>query len=531
FKVFDNGKQQAITVFREVVNRPPAISPAPLPVDTFSNLQERSGEVAPSVTVILLDALNTPAGDQSYAREQVVRFLERLQPNDRVAIYVLSSRLRILHDFTSDIAPLLKAVRDYPGEIETQLHAMVRMAKVVPGTGLTEQGSGGNVANAAGPTGNMEAELGNAAVSPGVASVAAQVGAANAAMRHQRQVERDAYTAQRVKLTSDALIAIANHMAGLPGRKNLVWISGGFPMWGSLERGLHPNSPDHSAGEQHPHNAWVARTVQALNNVNLAIYPVDARGLMASSNVKSAHENVVTGDFNLISNGVTAMKALARHTGGRAIYDTNDIAGSIRRVVENSKVTYVLAYYPQNVQWNGEYRKITVRVDRPGLSLQYRHGYAALSGKEQAAANGNAVLQAAVASPLDATGVGFTVRMFPEGHEKSAARGPFFMHFLVDMHDVTFTERKGHWDGKLTLVTDELGPQGQTLNTVSLAINFHLKPKTYKRYLSKGLGFRERVPFAILPNAVRLRIVLRDDPTGAIGSLSVPLARVMRRQG
>jgi len=531
FKVFDNGKQQTLTVFRELVNRSPAVSPAPLPADTFSNLQERSGEVSPSVTVILLDALNTPTGDQSYAREQVVRFLEGLQPNDRVAIYVLGARLEILHDFTSDIAPLLKAVRDYPGQIVTQLHALVEMAKVVPGAGLSEQGSGGDVANAAGPGGNMEAELGNAAVSPGAASVAAQVGAANAAMSHQRQVERDAYTAQRVKLTSDALIAIANHMAGLPGRKNLVWISSGFPMWGSLERGLHANGPDHSAGEQEPHNSWVARTVQALNNVNLAIYPVDARGLMGSSNVESAYENISTGDFNLVNNGFSAMKALARHTGGRAIYDTNDIAGSIRRVVENSKVTYVLAYYPQNVNWNGEYRKITVRVDRPGVSLQYRHGYAALSEKEQSAANGNAALQAAAASPLDATGVGFTVRMFPEGDEKRATRGPFFMHFLVDMHDVTFTQRKGHWDGKLTLVTDELGPQGQTLHTVSLAINFHLKPNTYKRYLAKGLGFREQVPFAIQPNASRLRIVLRDDATGAIGSLTVPLDRVMRRHG
>lgn len=531
FEVFDNGKPQAISVFRQVVSRPPTVSPKPLPVDTFSNLQERSGAVAPSVTVILLDALNTPAMDQAYARDQVITFLKHLKPNDRVAIYVLGSQLMILHDFTSNIAPLLKAVHDYPGQIITQLHAMVKMPKAVIGGGVSEHGSGGSVASAVGPGANIAAELGSAVGSPGANSVGAQVAAANAAMRHQRQVEREAYTAERVKITSDALIAIANHMAGLPGRKNLVWISDGFPMLGGLDRGLHANRPDNSAGEQGSHNAWVARTVQALNNVNLAIYPVEASGLTAASSVELTQENVATGHFNLVNNGVSAMRALARHTGGRAIYDTNDIAGSIGRVVNNSKVTYILAYYPNNVKWNGEYRKIKVRVDRPGVRLQYRHGYAALSEKERSAATGNAALDAAVASPLDATGVGFTVRMFPDGDQESATRGPFFIHFLVDMHDVTFTQRKGHWHGKLTLVTDELGPQGQTLQTVSLAVNLRLRPATYQRFLDKGLGFRERVPFPIMPDASRLRIVIRDDSTGAIGSLSVPLDRVMNLHG
>lgn len=119
FKLFDNGKKQTITVFREVENGPAAGSLTSLPADTFSNLWERSGDVASSVIVILLDALNTPAMDQAYALRQLIQFLERIHPNDnsQIAVFVPGARLEVLHDFTDDSSPLLRTVRQYRGRL------------------------------------------------------------------------------------------------------------------------------------------------------------------------------------------------------------------------------------------------------------------------------------------------------------------------------------------------------------------------------------------------------------------------------
>lgn len=510
FRLFDNGKAQTIAVFQEVVNRPSTVSSKPLPLDTFSNLRERSKDVAPSVTVILLDALNTPATDQAYAREQVIKFLGRLHPSDKdqVAIYVLGERLKVLHDFTADITPLLQTVRQYPGQIVSQLNAMANLPRLPTGA------SRGSADRWAREFNQME--------------------------NHSEQLELDSYHRQRMKMTSEALIAIANHLAGFPGRKNLVWISGGFPMSGSLNgRGYRTGRGLGGVGRKtNSQNIWVARTVKALNNVNLSIYPVKAGGLGNTALLQRSVENgsfesrIASGEpAAVVDDSFDTMKAFARRTGGHAIYDTNDIAGSIRQVIDDSKVTYILAYYPQGVKWNGEYRKIKVRIDRPGMHLRYRHGYIAIPEKARPAANVDAALETVLVSPIDATGLGFTVRMFPNGGAQSARKGPFFVHYLVDMHDLTFKRRKRYWDARLTLVSDELGPHGRNLKSVSLTIRLHLKSRTYKRFLATGLGFRQRVPFPILPNAAQLRFVIRDDATGTIGSLSVPLDRVMHSRG
>src|SRR5579871_2777558 len=109
FAVFEKGQEQKISVFSKEVNQAPAANLAPLPDGVVSNrlANAKSGGTAHlvalpnSLTVILLDGLNTKFSDQHYAKEALVKFLNQLQPGDRVAIYTLSNGLRILHDFTS----------------------------------------------------------------------------------------------------------------------------------------------------------------------------------------------------------------------------------------------------------------------------------------------------------------------------------------------------------------------------------------------------------------------------------------------
>ena len=76
-----------------------------------------TGDSPANITVILLDALNTSFSDQAFANGRVVKFLQQLQPQDRIALYTLGTRLRILHDFTYDASSLLDALKGYRGQL------------------------------------------------------------------------------------------------------------------------------------------------------------------------------------------------------------------------------------------------------------------------------------------------------------------------------------------------------------------------------------------------------------------------------
>ncbi len=507
FKVIDDGKPQKITVFRVETNQPPPTLPK-LPSNAFSNYAERAGYAPPSVTVVLLDALNTPFAAQAYARQQVFKFLDQLQPNDHVALYALSNRLLILHDFTTDAAALVDVLHHYRGRDVNELHS----AKDAVSGGYFGQPSDGGISSP-----DASAGLPGPMAGAGPAALDALLGQwLDVVQQHQEGY----YDTQRVSITTDALIAIADHLRGLPGRKSLIWVSGGFPMWSNLDRMLRPNA----FTDQQDFHSPMARAARALNNVNLAIYPVDARGLMTTPEYDVRRERITAHTSTRFQDNFVTMDELAERTGGRAFYNNNDILGSIRRVVDDSSVTYVLAYYPQNVKWNGEFRKIKVQVDQRGVRLQYRHGYSAMPQENAPAGERNGTLDAVVESPLDATGIGLAVQML---RDKSASEPSYLLRLQVDPKDITFEQQGGLWVASMTLVTDEFGPRGENLKGVSQKVQLHLKPDTYQKILAEGMGFGARLQFPILYNAERLRVVIRDDPTGRMGSANVPLDRAL----
>ncbi len=126
FVLRDNGKTQEIRIF-SVESKDQLYAPAAqLPPNVFSNrLEQRSGAPA-NVTAILLDGLNTKWGDQAVARQQIIRYLERLQPQDRVGLYTLGrehphpARLHHRRDHASEIArPLPQPLHVRPGHRRT----------------------------------------------------------------------------------------------------------------------------------------------------------------------------------------------------------------------------------------------------------------------------------------------------------------------------------------------------------------------------------------------------------------------------
>jgi VWFA-related protein len=117
FVLLDNKRPQEIQLLSAETNLRRDQPQSPLPPDTFTN---RLSEHA-SVTVILLDALNTEFADQALTRKQVLKFLEHLRQQDRVALYWLGNNLYVLNDFTTDVASLREAIARSRGESNRDL--------------------------------------------------------------------------------------------------------------------------------------------------------------------------------------------------------------------------------------------------------------------------------------------------------------------------------------------------------------------------------------------------------------------------
>jgi VWFA-related protein len=434
--LLDEGRPQRIAVLSYKGGVQPAPT-QPLPPNTFSNRHEPTSQLPGSVTVILLDALNTPFTAQAYARESILKVLGRLSPDDQVALYILSSRLNVLQDFTQDHATLLEALDRYSGHYS-----------------LAQAGSSREPVR----TGNsvVDNDKGDESVT-------------------------NYYMGRRIELTSQAIIAIANHLASVSGPKNLIWLSDSFPVSMSLTR--------------------------ILNQIDMAVYPVDPCGLVAP--------------FRMVSDcpiepETEAMRGLAKLTGGRAFYNTNDVEGSVRTALDDRRSSYNLGYYPDHGKWDGEFREIKLKVNRPGLQVRLRNGYFAVPDRSPSRKDLPAVIEEAFMCPLESSGLGLTasVQLGPQRDEA-------IFSIKVDTHEMRLDDKAGHWRGSLKVIFRQLDANVRAVSSSEINLGLNLEKSTYARAMRDGLEITKQV--VIAPRTKTLRVLVLDMASGAIGTVSVPV--------
>jgi VWFA-related protein len=493
FRIFDNGQEQKMAFFSKVDARVvPVAGPPPSP-NTWTNRGPERGAAA-NVTLILFDALNTRIQDQAYAREQIVRFLSQIHPDDRVALYTLGRDLRILHDFTSDARSLLRVLSHYKGY-----------------NGPEIRDSDPDVPN--------EYSVGNALAGGGGAGAAA----IEAFLAGQDEVLSQYQTINRALRTADALEAIATHVAAVPGRKNLVWISGGFPFTIGFDTiSARPGTPEL---EDRNFLEEVQRAARALTDANVAVYPVDAHGLVlnmtAATRMPAPYRRGFSDPTPTMSEdqrAIQTMDEFAARTGGRAFYRTNDFSAAIRAAIDDSKIIYSLAYTPTHNEWNGKFRPIKVESRRPGVRLRYRSGYFALPDRELDARQREHMVAQAEWSSLEATEINLSVYAVA-----ATVQGKPAMKFVltVDPADVRFTEQEGRHAAELQLVTVQKAEDRHTIFGDSHDLSLRLKEDSYQDVLAKGL--RVSAGVVLDPAATDLRFVVLDAGTGRLGSVDVPV--------
>jgi VWFA-related protein len=466
FTVFDEGRPQQLAFFRTETARAAGAPAQPLPPNVFSNQISAAPNGA---TVILFDGLNTRLADQSYARQQIVRFLQQLKPEDHVALYVMGRGPRVLQDFTTDSAALTNALAGYKS----------------------------------GAPASLEAPLYDPAVS-GPAHFEAWLGELTFGLY-------DYYGEDRAFRTVRALIAIADHLESIPGRKNLIWVSGSFPV--SIG-GASVAAPRRSGLGKREATSEVERAARAVSKANLAIYPVDARGLMANQEyagpfTRPELRNPDTAEF-------ANMRMLAERTGGRAFYNNNGLTTALRRAADDARVTYTLGYYPSHKDWKGRFRKLEVQVKRPGVELHYRRGYFAQPDEPVDSWYRERVLEAALWSPVDATGLGLTLQV------KRASAGTLDLVLQVSTRDIAFRRKEDRWECGLDVWLVQLDRKERQIKTDARVNDLRLDQATFDRAREAGgLVLLEHLSPA--PEALLLRVLARDVATGALGSLTVPL--------
>jgi VWFA-related protein len=483
FEILDGGHRREIAFFSMVTAKSaPAQPAAHTPANVFSNRAGARSETPTTATVLLLDGLNTDLRSKELVKEQTLRFLSKVDPNDKIAIYALGRELHIVHDFTDDREHLAKILARYRG-----------------GEAAEMRGS--------------EVDLTNV-LDPFIKDI----------MQNAATNEATFRDTVRGTTTLSALQAIANHLTTIPGRKNLIWVTGSFPFY----PGFKVTTGRYGARLSHNFSEQVERTARWFNDANMAIYPVDARGIFdpyksygadtkQSSNIR---EESLKSPFH--PDNFDTLKVMADRTGGVAYHDTNDLAGAIRRATEDAQVSYTLGFYPPAESLDGRYHEIKVQIHRKGVQSRYRKGYFANVEPPSAPETRAAALRDAVWSPLESNAVEIVVRA-----DRTGKADPPTLALGIGINPMTFTIQpsKDGYAGALDIVLVESDAQGKVLRSMKHNLEVNLTRERYAARKDEWLTLHRTMDTA--PGAALLRIIVQDISTGALGSVHLQLSKLL----
>lgn len=465
FVLRDERRPQKIAFLNGRGAEPPP--PPKLPAGVYSNL---ASSEPTTMTVVLLDALNTEVYDQIYAKQQLLKFLQQLNPDDAYAVYMLGLRqLRVVQAMTTDHAQLLAAIGGTKAEINPEL---------------------GGATYEIDPTNN-----------PNINFVVQQM--------TDRSVQFVAD--ERARRTARALQLLALHLSRYPGRKNLIWFSGSFPFTLDLDL-LQLREPSRSSFRE------ITEAAQALNDSNVAVYPVDARGLMAPAmpNVVGPRGVQPTGlDLGIAEH--ESMELLAERTGGQAFFNRNDVQKAIREAIDRSSFAYTLGFYPDHTKWDGKFHELKLECVRKGVHLIYRHGYFAFPERPDNAGGADAGLQLAARSGVDARGLGLIVRVVPDAKDTRAVT----IYILLNDPDVKLHQEGDKYIGHVDVYIVQRSRTGVLLDANKKALNFHFTPAEYENFEQSAIKITEGGK--LNDSADSIVVVARDGATSQVGSVNVPV--------
>jgi hypothetical protein len=317
-----------------------------------------------------------------------------------------------------------------------------------------------------------------------------------------------------------ALNTLASALGGYPGRKNLIWVSDGFPI--TLFPEIIEDNPDpfcplpvQGCANGNPNigqnpsfgrggkdfEEAVEKTANALMNAQIAVYPIDESGVLKDNKI----------------NTIQTMRALADRTGGKAFYNSNNVELGIRTSLDDGSTYYTLEYYPANKTWDSKFRKIEIK-GKQNVSLRYRQGYYALDPNIKNKDTEKALAQTFWdALSLDAPSA--TSVLFHAGVAPSPSKGQqVTVSFAIDPRTLAFEHKAdGLEHAQVSCAVAAFSDKGAPVKQESTTWNAAVKADEFEKMM-KGAQFPCKQTLDLKPGSYNLTLGVLDRNSKLIGT-------------
>jgi VWFA-related protein len=492
FSVFENGKPVTVSAFEELTaESAPLVAPATKP-GQFRNLSLDDPKPR-NIVVIALDTVNTPFLDQTYGRRELIKFLARNISSGEVLslMIITSSGLKVVQGLTGDPAVLANALKRVSGEI-SQMETTTDDAQVDAASGVADVPAMSSPNSE--PTNSIQAFV-----------------------AHGDAVEAQFRQANAIETTMNGLLGIAWALSGVPGRKSLIWATGGFP--------FTIDSPASVPGGYL--SVLYERAMLALNEAQISVYPVDIRGLLNTSFYDASRSGSVTGrnaQQQLINRAwlqqskFDTLNDFAEMTGGKAFYNTNDLAGSFRRAADDGSSYYMLGYYLDTHNNKPGWRKLQVKVDKKDTEIRARNGFFVTNATMNPLLCRNTDMKNALQSPIEGTGVPLTVQWVNQATDGNKQKATFAAQ--LPGGGLSF-DPAGRDQLNFEFAAVAYDKYGKVSGEVSNSYAPVVPEAQLASVKTNGMAIRNAIDLA--PGKYTVRFVIRDNVTGKVGSVTAPL--------
>lgn len=306
-----------------------------------------------------------------------------------------------------------------------------------------------------------------------------------------------------------ALQTAAKMLGQLNEKKSLIYFASGLRL-----NGLDNQAQLHA-------------TIDSAIRAGVSFWPVDARGLVANAPLGNAtqgspgNQGMYSGAAALaVSNNFQqsqdTLYALAEDTGGKALFDNNDLTRGILQAQKNFSSYYILGYYTTNTTQDGKFRRIRISLD-PALnaSLDYRQGYYAgkLFGKFTTADKERQLEDALM---LDDPITELTIAMEIDYFQLN--RAEYFVPVIVKIpgRELALAKRGGAEHTLIDFIGEIKDSYGTTVTNVRDKVNIKLSDATAAELAKRPIEYD--AGFTIFPGKYTIKFLARDDETGRIGT-------------
>ena len=489
FQIQASGKSKKLALFRFEGEQQKTPEPEALPPGVFTNRVEATPGPPRNITALVLDTLNTKPEYNAPVRAQMLRYLQVLAPETRVAVYSMSAQLQVLHDFTDDLDSLRERLGKAMLGMQMQ-HEVDIDSAVVDAEALL------NVFDDAG----LEEIL----------RVSLEVDLlANAASQRNRLLR-----------SLDAMDALGRHLAGIPGRKSLIWITGGFSMLivsGEMGSGTR--------GQMESYENAVRETARQLAQRGVSLYIVDAAGLQQQMELKPTRRTAVRrgrGRFEgyqqtaeITADPRSTMEMMASITGGRYLNETNDMARGFRQAVNDVKGSYTLGFYDDS-EPDDKWHQLKVKVKRSGVRLRHRQGYLAQEWADGSQNWTPDTWQRTILNPIGSSAIRLTATCNPV---QDGDLGSVDLELNIETDNLRFREDGGKMLGDIEIMIANRTAEGMMLSFRETA-EISVPASEWGQAQERGVQFTRR--WTPDDDTLGARILVRDTFTSEYGTLDLP---------